>query len=398
MEIDDTYKKHENDDAKETYTNLRKSIPQLEELFHIHHKVGEGAFSSVFLATLKSSNRRKKFALKYLIPTCHPERIERELKCLQQIGGKEYIVNLELCLRNHGSVVFVMPYMKHDKFPDYVKDMTVEETKAYMRALLSALRRVHKFDIIHRDVKPSNFLYDRTNRKYLLVDFGLAQQSTTEDFKTTKETNIKSMNITPAVKRKRSDENNVNLQLNTVGKRTGDNKCYCFGKPKVCSLCLTKPQEQAPRAGTPGFRAPEVLLKYSSQTSAIDIWASGVMMLCILSGTQPFFRSPDDCTALAEITSMFGTHNVQQCAQKLGKKVIFSNNLPGIDIMPLCQKLQKRNRSMTYDKDSTCKKVLPDIEYPKEAYHLLMKLLDLDYKTRITADQALSHPFLRESL
>jgi cell division control protein 7 len=43
--------------------------------------------------------------------------------------------------------------------------MIVEETKGYMRALLSALRRVHKFNIIHRDVKPSNFLYDRANRR-----------------------------------------------------------------------------------------------------------------------------------------------------------------------------------------------------------------------------------------
>ncbi|XP_014479660.1 PREDICTED: cell division cycle 7-related protein kinase isoform X2 [Dinoponera quadriceps] len=394
MEIDKSYQNDGDDDAKDICVNLKKSIPLLGELFHIHRKVGEGAFSSVFLATLKSSGGKKKFALKYLIPTCHPERIERELKCLQQIGGKEYIVGLELCLRNHGSVVFVMPYMRHDKFPDYVRDMNVEETKDYMRALLSALRRVHKFNIIHRDVKPSNFLYDRINRRYLLVDFGLAQQSTVESFKTVKETNVKSIEESLAMKRKRSDENNLNLQLNTAVKRIEDNKCICFAKPKVCSLCLTRPQEQAPRAGTPGFRAPEVLLKHPSQTSAIDIWASGVMMLCILSGTQPFFRSPDDCTALAEITSVFGTCQLRQCAQKLGKKVIFSNNLPGIDIMSLCQKLQKRNRSTTCDRDNTCKKVLPDVEYPREAYHLLTKLLDLDYKTRITAEQALSHPFL----
>lgn len=48
-----------------------------------------------------------------------------------------------------------------------------------------------------------------------------------------------------------------------------DDKCYCFGKPKVCSVCLTKPQQMAPRAGTPGFRAPEVLLKHPSQTPGI---------------------------------------------------------------------------------------------------------------------------------
>lgn len=132
--------------AKDSCTNLKKSIPLVNELFHIHCKVGDGTFSSVFLATLKSSNRHTKFALKHLIPTCHPERIERELQCLQQMGyakqisvwekkyyivsyeftltetniiyfrGKDHIVGIDLCLRNHGSVVFVMPYMKHDKF------------------------------------------------------------------------------------------------------------------------------------------------------------------------------------------------------------------------------------------------------------------------------------------
>lgn len=30
--------------------------------------------------------------------------------------GKDHIVGIDLCLRNNGSVVFVMPYMKHDKF------------------------------------------------------------------------------------------------------------------------------------------------------------------------------------------------------------------------------------------------------------------------------------------
>jgi hypothetical protein len=44
------------------------------------------------------------------------------------------------------------------------------------------------------------------------------------------------------------------------------------------------------------------------------------MMLSILSGTQPFFRSPDDVTALAEITAIFGSNAMQQCAKKLGNK------------------------------------------------------------------------------
>lgn len=43
--------------------------------------------------------------------------------------------------------------------------------------------------------------------------------------------------------------------------------CSCYGRPKVCSICMLNPPMQAPRAGTPGFRPPEVLFKYSHQTT-----------------------------------------------------------------------------------------------------------------------------------
>ena len=182
-----------------------------------------------------------------------------------------------------------------------------------------------------------------------MVDFGLAQEYVVEK----KSNNLKSLNSEAQVtKRKRSDEvihqlfmknfvekfymhiyntyiiillqNSLNVSFDIRKKSIGE-KCYCFGKAKVCSLCISRLEQTAPRAGTPGFRAPEVLLKHPSQTTAVDIWASGVMMLCILSGTQPFFHSPDDCTALAEITTIFGSNKMQQCARKLGiKKLCFN--------------------------------------------------------------------------
>lgn len=37
-------------------------------------------------------------------------------KNIEYFRGKDYIVGLELCLRHCSSVVFVMPYMRHDKF------------------------------------------------------------------------------------------------------------------------------------------------------------------------------------------------------------------------------------------------------------------------------------------
>ena len=46
-----------------------------------------GTFSSVFLAKLKHYHDVDElFALKHIIPTSHPSRIEGELQCLQEIG------------------------------------------------------------------------------------------------------------------------------------------------------------------------------------------------------------------------------------------------------------------------------------------------------------------------
>lgn len=48
---------------------------------------------------------------------------------------------------------------------DYVQDMSVPEVRDYLRALLTAVDRVHRFHIIHRDIKHSNFLYNRKDRQ-----------------------------------------------------------------------------------------------------------------------------------------------------------------------------------------------------------------------------------------
>lgn len=65
---------------------LLSSLPAVKKYFKVHGKIGEGTFSSVFLASLKDTTFKHQFAIKHLIPTTHPSRAERELKCLQDIG------------------------------------------------------------------------------------------------------------------------------------------------------------------------------------------------------------------------------------------------------------------------------------------------------------------------
>lgn len=50
-------------------------------------------------------------------------------------------------------------------------------------------------------------------------------------------------------------------------------QCTCYGKPQTCNVCITQKNIYASRAGTPGFRPPEVLLKSKNQTQGYNKFA-----------------------------------------------------------------------------------------------------------------------------
>eukprot|EP01117_Protostelium_nocturnum_P005075 TRINITY_DN1837_c0_g1_i2.p1 TRINITY_DN1837_c0_g1~~TRINITY_DN1837_c0_g1_i2.p1 ORF type:complete len:522 (+),score=158.65 TRINITY_DN1837_c0_g1_i2:330-1895(+) len=333
--------------------------------FEVKEKIGEGTFSSVYKAI--PVNRKcygigesESFvALKRIYPTCSPLRILNEMQHLKRLGGKHHVLPLYGTLRCRDQVTLVVPYVPHDKFKDFVISISLEEMKKYMRALFESLQHLHSNGVIHRDIKPGNFLCNLKEDKFMLVDFGLAElvppsnssSSGISNFRVgiPHQSNVMKQQLDSSLensRKRRLEEMNQQMlpSLSDHSKMMQNSSLLNFRRcTSVESMTQRKPHIKqkvlhAPRAGTRGFRAPEILLKCQNQTTAIDIWSAGVIFLCILSTRYPFFNSPDDLASLAEISAVFGTKEVTLAAELLGRRVRFPTEIVKTELSVICKK------------------------------------------------------------
>ncbi|EKD14978.1 uncharacterized protein L3040_003825 [Drepanopeziza brunnea f. sp. 'multigermtubi'] len=314
--------------------------------------------------------RRPKYvAIKKIYVTSSPSRILNELELLNNLRGFDSVCPLITAFRSTDQVVAVLPYFRHTDFREYFRKMTVPDMQIYFRSLFQSLAAVHSKGIIHRDIKPTNFLYEPDKKRGVLVDFGLAEREGTD--------------AKPCLCQEHPNERKRRIH-NSVAANAGPSSGY----PKND----TRPSRRANRAGTRGFRAPEVLFKCTEQSTKIDIWSAGVILLTILSRRFPFFNSADDVEATIEIATIFGIKRMKSCAYLHG--VVFESNIPTIG-----------NAGFTLEKIilwSTCrndggKNGAEDPLTAEEmlAVRFLERCFELDPNRRISAKEALEHPFLK---
>ncbi|BFZ56734.1 Cell division control protein 7 [Savitreella phatthalungensis] len=280
---------------------------RVTQRYRLLSKIGEGTFSTVYRARDQQQQRYENewlrrrgldtskqwdVAIKRIYVTSSPARIYNEIDILKSLVESDYVLPIITAFRQDDQVYVVLPFYRHVDFRHYYRELPLREVRYYMRALFRGLQDVHEQGVIHRDVKPSNFLYDYRERHGELVDFGLAERMHT------------ATKMCPCQTRSGRDPGEALLMANPTHTRLRG--VYIKDDPR--------PGKRANRAGTRGFRSPEVLFKCDNQTTAVDVWAAGVILLTFLSSKFPFFNAADDVEALVELCCIWGTTEMRNCA------------------------------------------------------------------------------------
>ncbi|KAI8470975.1 MAG: kinase-like domain-containing protein [Monoraphidium minutum] len=162
----------------------------------------------------------------------HVDAIKREVEVMRRLAGSLAVVRLADVFEDDDNVYIVQELCSGGELHHRIGDRHYSErtVASFLRAVLRTLAQCHSHRILHRDIKPGNFmLLDDSERAPLkAIDFGLAVPFDPEGL----------------------------------------------------------PRSDLGLEGTPWFMAPEVL---SSQVvPASDVWAAGVMAHQLLTGRLPF--------------------------------------------------------------------------------------------------------------
>ncbi|KAF2808049.1 kinase-like protein [Mytilinidion resinicola] len=371
----------------EDIQRFEDSFRGITSKYRLINRIGEGTFSTVYKAEdlqyskysndwdVESGPRKKArfVAIKKIYVTSSPIRIFNELELLHDLKDSDSVCPLITAFRDQDQVIAILPYFQHRDFREYFRDMSFSDMRRYFQSLFTALSAVHAHGILHRDIKPTNFLYNPVEARGVLVDFGLAEREGTDHHHCPCELS--------------SDQRRYKIEhsVHAATQASAPNMIPTYPKND------SRGSRRANRAGTRGFRAPEVLLKCTAQTTALDMWSAGVILLTFLSRRFPFFHSADDIDALLEITNIFGRKKMKETSLLHGQ--VFETNIPSYTesghgfekIILWCT-----NRHGKHDNGEKIRMVGEE----REALVFMEKLLECDPKKRMTADDALNDPFL----
>ncbi|XP_047205419.1 serine/threonine-protein kinase MAK isoform X2 [Girardinichthys multiradiatus] len=237
----------------------------------------------------------------------------REVKSLKKLNHAN-VVKLKEVIRENDHLYFVFEYMKENLY-QLMKDRRKLFPESVIRnisfQILQGLSFIHKHGFFHRDMKPENLLC-MGPELVKIADFGLARE-------------IRS-------------------------------------KPPYTDYVSTR-----------WYRAPEVLLRSSTYSSPIDLWAVGCIMAELYT-LRPLFPGNSEVDEIFKICQVLGT--VKKLDWPEGFQLASAMNFRFPQCVP-----------------TNLKTLIPNAS--KEAIALMQDMLQWDPKKRPTAVQTLRYPYFQ---
>jgi len=167
-------------------SNLKEGQEILDGRFKIQKKLGSGAFGEIFKVEKKKTGEM--FAAKLEKATKYQKHVMLfwESKLIHKLRGKTsvpslYYIGTDNSIPNQSFHVMVMDMLGpslEDLFQTCKRSFDLKTCILISIQLIQRIEKVHEERIIHRDIKPDNFLIggtEQTKDTVYIIDFGLAK-------------------------------------------------------------------------------------------------------------------------------------------------------------------------------------------------------------------------------
>lgn len=180
-------KQQNSKEVKKAQQSLAPPKKKSKDDFSFIKILGEGSYSTVYLAEEISTNKR--FALKvlekrHIIKEKKVAYVSREKEALA-MTNHPFIVRLYFTFQDKESLYYGLSYAKKGEMLPYINKLgSFNEacTQFYSAEIIVALEYLHSLGIIHRDLKPENVLFGE-DMHILITDFGTSKLLSKDDTK-----------------------------------------------------------------------------------------------------------------------------------------------------------------------------------------------------------------------